>query len=90
MPNAFSPNYDSDNDIFKGTGFLYGLKSFHMSIWNRWGEKIFESSDPSVGWNGQKNNVGLQVPEGIYLYEVEYVNPKSKKIVMRDYLTLYR
>lgn len=90
MPNAFSPNYDSVNDIFKGTGFLYGLKSFHMSIWNRWGEKVFESFDPSVGWNGQKNNEGLQSPEGIYLYEVEYVNPKSKKIVKRDYLTLYR
>ena len=90
MPNAFSPNSDSENDIFNGKGFLYGLKSFRMSVWNRWGEKVFESNDPSVGWNGQKNNIGLQVPEGIYLYEVEYVNPKSRKIVLHDYLTLYR
>ncbi len=90
MPNAFSPNYDSVNDVFKGTGFLYGMKSFQMSVWNRWGEKVFGATDPSVGWNGQKNNEGLQVPEGIYLYEVVYVNPKGKKIVMRDYLTLYR
>lgn len=90
MPNAFSPNYDSENDIFKGTGNLFGLKSFRMSIWNRWGEKVFETISPSVGWNGQKNNEGLQVPEGVYLYEVEYINPKNRKIVMRDYLTLYR
>jgi gliding motility-associated-like protein len=90
MPNVFSPNYDSVNDIFKGTGFLYGLKAFRMSIWNRWGEKVFESTDPNIGWNGQKNNEGLQSQEGIYLYEVAYTNPKGKKIVMRDYLTLYR
>ncbi|MBL7814596.1 MAG: gliding motility-associated C-terminal domain-containing protein [Saprospiraceae bacterium] len=90
FPNAFSPNYDSVNDVFKGTGFLYGMKSYRMLVWNRWGEKIFESTNPNEGWNGQKNNVGIQVPEGIYLFEVEYVTPKNKRVLKRDFLTLYR
>ena len=90
MPNAFSPNFDSVNDEFKGTGFIYGLKGFRLSVWNRWGEKIFETRDPLEGWNGSKNNVGKPEPEGIYLYEVEWTTPKSQVKNKRDFLTLYR
>lgn len=90
MPNAFSPNFDSVNDEFKGSGFLFGLKSFRLSIWNRWGEKIFETQDPSEGWNGAKNNVGRPEAEGVYLYEVEYTSPQGLVVNKKDFLTLFR
>jgi gliding motility-associated-like protein len=90
LPNAFSPNFDSVNDEFKGSGFLFGLKAFRLTIWNRWGEKVFETRDPSDGWNGSKNNVGNPEPEGVYLYEAEWTTPKNEIKNKRDFLTLFR
>lgn len=90
MPNAFTPNYDNQNDLFKGTGFWYGLKAYHLTIWNRWGEQVFESSDPNEGWNGLKNNTGAPAPEGRYLYDLQYITPKGAAVKNRDFLTLYR
>ncbi|MEN9610933.1 MAG: hypothetical protein RLZZ628_1747 [Bacteroidota bacterium] len=90
FPNAFTPNQDARNDEFKGIGFLYGMKSYRFVVWNRWGEKQFESSDPLDGWNGSKNNVGAPAPEGIYLYELMYITPTGELIQKKDFLTLYR
>jgi gliding motility-associated-like protein len=90
FPNAFTPNNDARNDEFKGLGFLYGLKDYRFVVWNRWGEKQFESTDPLDGWNGSKNNAGLPAPEGVYLYELVYITPTGQLIQKKEYFTLYR
>ncbi len=90
FPNAFTPNFDTHNDEFKGVGFLYGLKSYRFVVWNRWGEKQFESTDPIDGWNGSKNNAGVPAPEGVYLYELNYITPTGELINRKDFFTLYR
>jgi gliding motility-associated-like protein len=90
MPNAFTPNYDNRNDLFRGTGFWYGLKGYHLTIWNRWGEQVFESSDPEEGWNGLKNNAGEPAPEGRYLFDLQYITPKGERVTQQNFLTLYR
>ena len=51
MPNAFSPNYDMHNDIFKPT-FSGTISHYHLSIYNRWGQLIFSTNDPLTGWDG--------------------------------------
>lgn len=90
MPNAFTPNEDTKNDIFLGKGILDGISDFEMTIWNRWGEQIFESNDPNVGWNGSKNNVGRPSPPGVYVYVVKFVNPRGIKRQLRGFATLIR
>ena len=90
MPNAFTPNDDSVNDIFVGKGFLRGYKDYNMQIWNRWGEMIFESNDPEEGWNGLLGNNGHRAPAGLYLYYITLKGPRGEKTQIKGYATLIR
>ncbi|MFM2268674.1 MAG: hypothetical protein RL757_2115, partial [Bacteroidota bacterium] len=88
MPNAFSPNADSNNEVFKGTGFTFGMKSFNMKVFSKWGESVFETNDIEEGWNGQKRNIGESMPQGTYLYTLKYVTPLNEIVEKRGYVTL--
>ena len=90
MPNAFSPNGDGRNDLFKGVGVLTGMSDFKMTIWNRWGELMFATTDPSEGWNGLKMNNGQEAIVGVYVYQVEYIDPRGDKQALKGYATLLR
>ncbi len=68
IPNAFSPNGNSLNDIFIAIGD--GIVGFHMYVFDRWGETIFEATDISQGWDGTYN--GSDCPVGSYIYRVDY------------------
>ena len=71
VPNVFSPNGDGMNDTFQVTGLA--ITSFNMEIYNRWGQLVYHTSDPSKGWNGGLDNMASdKVPEGSYFYIVKY------------------
>ena len=89
MPNAFTPNNDGLNDLFNGIG-LTDAVNYTMKIWNRWGELIFESKDPKLGWNGEKNNNGTLSPQGVYVYTISYISPRGEDIYKKGHLTLIR
>lgn len=69
VPNAFTPNQDGVNDLFKQLDCATML-SFNMRIFNRWGEMMFETSDINQGWDGTYN--GKQCEMGAYVYVIEY------------------
>jgi gliding motility-associated-like protein len=56
LPNAFSPNNDGDNDALQ---IYYGIpkciKEFHLTIYDRWGSKAYETTDPAFKWDGVYN-----------------------------------
>lgn len=64
MPNAFSPNGDGINDIYKPKDGYRNIEEFHAYIYNRWGQKLYEWTDPATGWNGTYR--GKPVKEGVY------------------------
>ncbi len=66
VPNVFSPNGDGVNDEFRVA--YRSLKKFEMVVFNRWGRKVFESSDPAEGWDGTIGNT-LAAP-GVYFYYI--------------------
>lgn len=64
MPNAFSPNGDGINDIYKPKEGWQSIVEFKAYIYNRWGQKIFEWTNPAEGWNGKYK--GKDVKQGVY------------------------
>ena len=90
LPNAFTPNSDSTNDTYKGVGIMEGATNFRMTIWNRWGELIFESSDPENGWNGRKFNTGKESPSGVYIVMVTFSGPRGEDFELKGFATLLR
>jgi gliding motility-associated-like protein len=72
VPNAFSPNGDGINDIFqiKFPHSTFNLQYSTLSIFNRWGEEIFQSDDITQGWDGKKN--GNPCPGGVYVYKIVF------------------
>jgi len=68
IPTAFSPNGDGNNDMLyvKGKGIL----NFNFQIFNRWGEKVFETTDQNIGWDGSFR--GQPENPGVFTYILEY------------------
>jgi gliding motility-associated-like protein len=69
IPNAFTPNGDGANDVFKPV-FTGVLKGYELSIYNRFGERIFNTTNFGSGWNGFYNNI-IQ-PNGVYIWVCQY------------------
>ncbi|MCB0758481.1 MAG: gliding motility-associated C-terminal domain-containing protein, partial [Flavobacteriales bacterium] len=68
IPNAFTPDGDGRNDVFSVQGNGIIAHGFSFMIFNRWGEKIFDTTDPTASWDGKQN--GSVVKEDVYVWKV--------------------
>ncbi|HEX5002956.1 MAG TPA: gliding motility-associated C-terminal domain-containing protein [Bacteroidia bacterium] len=67
LPVVFTPDGNNINDFF--VPFPYrNVRDIELKIFNRWGQVVFETTDPDIGWNGKSNNTGQDLPEGVYFY----------------------
>lgn len=87
MPNTFTPNNDGINDFFKVRGKgISRIDSF--VIYNRMGQRIFESFDIGKGWDGTYN--GVQLNSGVYVYMVEAQCSNGDTFIAKGNITLLR
>ena len=78
IPDAFSPNQDTVNDLFAMKGQF--VNTSRLIVYNRWGEVLFESDDAiKKGWDGMLN--GQPAPEGSYVYRIEVSDLLGKNFV---------
>ena len=75
FPNAFTPNGDQNNDRFQPLLYCPVMK-YHFQVYNRWGELMFESFNPSDGWDGIFN--GVDAPSDVYAWVVEFQSSYDK------------
>jgi gliding motility-associated-like protein len=86
FPSAFTPNNDGKNDLFKILN-AYNLQQYELVIYNRWGQKIFQTKDPSIGWDGvfggRSQNAGIYVWYSNFKRNGMQTNLKGTLILIR-------
>ncbi len=88
MPNAFTPNDDNINETYPSNKYSDPGSDYLLRIYNRWGEKIFESNSPKQEWNGRyKDDLA---PQDVYVYYVKYIGCDEKERWFRGTFTLIR
>jgi gliding motility-associated-like protein len=89
VPNAFSPNDDGINDCFQPLfSEMDGIKSYRLSIFDRWGNHIFSTLDPRACWNGETQENAFT--PGVYGYYLEMSTSLCGPTLLKGDLTLVR
>lgn len=91
VPNAFTPDGNEFNQTFQPV-FTAGFdpQRFHLEIYDRWGERIFESLNPEIGWDGV-SVAGTIVPDGVYVWKISFnLRNSDDKRVLSGHVALIR
>lgn len=86
FPNAFTPNQDGNNDVFNILN-AFNLQDYYIVIYDRWGVKVFETTDYQKGWDGSIKNIPASV--GVYVWYCKYEKANIPKFI-KGTVTLLR
>lgn len=87
IPTAFSPNGDNNNDVF----YIHGIdpvQTFEFTVYNRWGQIVFQTTTTSKGWDGTTDN--KPDPSDVYAYMIKVTNPDGTSESKSGNITLMR
>lgn len=88
FPTAFTPNGDGLNDSFKpGNGFSI-ITEFELKVYNRWGQLVFKSNNPALGWDGRFK--GEKQPGNVFVWQATYKLVNGKKYFKKGTILLIR
>ncbi|UAY53107.1 LamG-like jellyroll fold domain-containing protein [Ferruginibacter albus] len=89
IPTAFTPNGDGSNDYFRILGITnIAYRNYYLMIYNRWGNKVFESQNPSICWDGRYNNQPAET--GSYVYYLKFTCEDGTVFVRKGNIVLLR
>ncbi|MBK9285783.1 MAG: gliding motility-associated C-terminal domain-containing protein [Sphingobacteriaceae bacterium] len=89
VPDVFSPNGDGINDVFQPKGF--GINQYEMHIFDRWGERLFSTTDFEQGWNGTYAKRGSEIlKQDVYVWKIKLVNTFGKSKEFTGKVTLIK
>lgn len=88
IPNAFTPGLPPNEEFKPHTIAFIDPESYQLSIFNKWGQMLYKTTDPTEGWDGQYN--GEYVPADAYVYLIVYRTPEGQTIEKRGTVTVVR
>lgn len=88
IPNAFTPDGDGMNEVFRPV--VTGINTYEFIVFNRWGERVFMTTNPYEGWNGRYENTGVQMATGVYTYQLNLLDQNNEAIQRSGVLKLIR
>ncbi len=87
LPSSFTPNGDGRNDTYKVYGEQIDHEGFDLSIYDRWGQQVFRTTNPHQAWDGKSIN-GQRAPIGVYTVILQYRDGAGKKKLERHTVTI--
>lgn len=86
VPDAFTPNTDSVNDLFYP--ITRKVRTISWQLYNQWGQLVFETNELNKGWNGMYK--GYEAPPGVYVYTITYTGNDNRTAQLNGNVTLLR
>ncbi len=90
IPNTFTPNEDGLNDVFMPKGMGIDAAQFVFYVYDRWGNLIFESDDPTIGWDGRANGGNEIAQQDTYVWKIALKDELGLKHRFTGHINLIR